>query len=144
MPPTAVVEAEAVVIRTLGPEEYSKLEGIGLFNIFNLPNMEHCIPVVAEKQPSGKIVAYWLVFDAVHVEPLWIDEEHRNKPGLARRLWKTVQDVLVAKQVPVAFACIGSGDMAANLPMATRLGFKKLQADLFFIEVKPAPEAGGE
>jgi hypothetical protein len=143
-PSPEIVDAELVphqvIVRDLPAEEFHRLQGIGLFEIYDLPNMQHSRAVVGEEvYPDGshKIVAYWLVFDAVHVEPLWIHPDHRKKPGFARRLWKGVQDVLVATGVPIAFACIADNDAAENLPQALRLGFKKIPGSLFFIEVRP-------
>lgn len=132
---------DPIIIRELPPAEYERLRGVGLFEIFALPNMEHTIPIVGQNARTGEIEAYWLVFDAVHVEPLWIAEKHRKKAGFARRLWGAVQSALVARNVPIAFACIADNDAAQNLPQATRLGFKKIPGSLYFVEVKPEGEA---
>jgi hypothetical protein len=131
------VEGKAeIVVRELPPAEFPLLLASPLFQHFGLPDLTHTRAIVAQEAGSGKLVAYWLIFDAVHVEPLWIAEEHRKRPGLARRQWKGVQDVLVETGTPTAYAMIAENDMAANLPQATRLGFRKVPGQLFFIDVK--------
>lgn len=136
--------AEEVVVRVLPPEEYHLLQGVHLFAHLPLPDREHFIPVVVQEVKSSRIVGYWFVFDAVHVEPLWIDEEYRKRPGIARRLWKGVQAELERVGAPMAFACIADQDAAQNLPQATRLGFRRVPGGLYFIEVRPenAEEVG--
>lgn len=130
-------------IRELEPREYALLGKVGMFEQMGLPDMAHAKAVVAiTKGPSPEIVAYWIIFDAVHVEPLWVKEEYRKAMGLGlgRRLWGVVQKILVDCGINLAFAIIADQDAAVNMPYATRLGFKRIPGQPFFVEVKPLSE----
>lgn len=131
--PSSVRDLE---IRELKPEEYPLLAKVGLFEQTGLPSLEQSkviVGITSDKQ----IAAYWIVFDAVHVEPLWIRDDYRKNPGVGRRLWTAVQKVLLECKVKMAFAMIADGDAAINLPQATRLGFQRVPGQLYYIEVKP-------
>lgn len=137
-----------VVIREITPEEYGALAGLGLFQQFAVPPPDQSRCVVAQRVSDYKIVAYWFVFQAIHVEPLWIDPEYRKRPGLIRRLWTGVQEVLedVFSKLglrPVAFCVIGDASAANVLPYATRLGFKRVPGSLFFVDVRAEGDTTG-
>lgn len=136
----AVNDKAELVVRELPPEEFDLLLQSPLFQQFGLPNLQHTRVVVAQEVGTGKLAAYWMIYDAVHVEPLWIDDQHRKRPGLARQLWGGVQRVLEQTDANTAYATIADQDMAMNLPQATRLGFKKVPGALFYITVKGSEE----
>lgn len=88
---------------------------------------------------TGQIVAYWCVFTTVHIEPMWIAEEHRGRVGLIRRLWGAVRGVLADMGVDVAFALIRPANPAAEY--AKRLGFARTAGDSYFVSMRgAAPE----
>lgn len=96
-----------------------------------LPDPKRVLPVVVEV--DGKIVAYWFIFVAFHVEPLWIAPEHRNSPGVAKALWAGVATELLKQGVPETYATISEDDLATNGPMAERLGFRPLPLKLYHL-----------
>lgn len=125
-----------VSVRVLDPSEYHLLAYLPPFNTEGIPNFGHTTVVVMEDNEVGRIVGYWMLFDAVHVEPLWIHEDYRKRPGVGRRLWRKVRDILVGANVPGAFAMILDHDAVPNVSMAKRLGFTKIEGELYYIRVK--------
>ncbi len=125
-------------VRLLTGEEYQRLLSFEPFQSGGLPSPEVSRILVAEL--DGAIVGFWGLFNAVHVEPLWIAEEHRKRPGLVRRLWSAVADQLRSVGVYTAFACIADRDAAQNVPLAMRLGFERVQGDLYVVRIQPQPE----
>lgn len=121
-------------VRELPPEEWAKVAHLEPFLTAGLPSPEHSRIIVAEQE--GVIVAFWGLFTAVHVEPLWIREDHRQRPGLVRRLWAAVVTTLRSAQVGTAFACIADADAARNIPLALRHGFARVPGDLYVVRVK--------
>jgi len=118
-------------VRVLPPEDWDRLAEFHPFTEFGIPHPEYATIVVAEEQ--DEIVAFWCLFQTVHVEPMWIADAHRHRPGLIRRLWKTVTTVLADAGIPAAFAVILDENAQATLSPALRLGFKKVPGDLFVI-----------
>ena len=86
-------------------------------------------------EQEGTIVAYWGIFTAIHIEPLWIHPDYRSRAGLVRRLWTEVTATLQAANVRTAFACIADVDAAKNVPLALRHGFTRIQGDLYFVRI---------
>lgn len=91
------------------------------------------LPVI---EVDGRIVAYWPMFYALHLEPLWIAESQRRIPGVATRLLDLMTEALHAIGKPVAFAVIDP--TTPVLKMAERLGFDRVPGDLYYVTV-PAP-----
>lgn len=121
-------------VRELPWEEWGKVAHLEPFASQGLPAPEHSRIIVAEQE--GTIVAYWGLFSAIHVEPLWIHPDHRKRPGLVRRLWLAVVETLRGAGVRTAFACIADVDAAQNVPLALRHGFVRIQGDLYFVQIK--------
>lgn len=124
-----------VKVRELPPDEFGRLIGVGPAGAELFPNA--LTRVIVAEDSEGKIVAYWWVWPAVHVEPVWISEENRWRAGMVRSLWTQVRNVLVESNIPVAFGIIGYEDALMSLPPALRLGFKKVPGDLYYIAVQP-------
>lgn len=134
-------------LRELKQEEMYLLANIPPFDVLGPPQASNC-SVLAMLDEEGKVIAYWTVFAAVHVEPMWIAEHHRGNTGLVRRLWTAVLQKLKAVGCKTAFATIKYDDAMASLPPALRLGFKRYYGDLYTIEVEDAkslekPNANG-
>lgn len=133
-PSTVRVGDEVVTIRELGTDDLVRLSAIPPFDTAGLPRLPNMRVVGAVREHDGMIVAYWMLFDAVHVEPLWIAADYQRKPALGRRLWEGVRKILCEVKVPRAFAMIHNDDAAMNMPMAMRLGFQRLPGDLYFLD----------
>lgn len=131
---------EDLVVRELLPEELDALTTVPPFDEIGLGAGDRDKVRVVGAVRAGKLVAYWMLFDAVHVEPLWISPEERGNPTLARQLWAQVRGILDACKVPLAFAIIGDGALSTNAPMAARLGFKPMPGNLFYLLVDRARE----
>jgi ribosomal protein S18 acetylase RimI-like enzyme len=123
------------VVRDLPAEEWEKLRAFEPWATQGLPSEEHSRIIVAEQ--GGAIIAYWGIFTAIHVEPLWIHPDHRRRPGLVRRLWGSVVATLQGAGIRTAFACIADADAAQNVPLALRRGFERMPGDLYFVHVDP-------
>ena len=131
---------EPVTVRELKPAEFYKLATLPPFNTDGIPAFGHTRVLVAETE-NKTIVGYWIIFDAVHVEPVWVAEEYRKRPGLARRGWKKVWEMLSSANVPYAFATILDRDAMPNESLALRLGFTRLPGALYCIRVKTGRES---
>lgn len=123
-------------IRELAPEELPRLAGV-------LPEYHGGVDsrtarVVVAEDPAGAIVATWGVFATVHVEPLWIADSHRKNPGLIRGLWEGVWSILEATRQKVSFAVLGAESPA--LAPAERLGFEKIDGNLYWVRLKAPRE----
>jgi len=128
-------------IKILAAEEYHLLATVPPFDTVGVPAPDAGTFVVAIV--NNEIIAYWSIFLAVHVEPMWIKEEHRSRVGLIRRLWNGVLEVLDSFKVLNAFATIKYADVLQSLPAALRLGFKRYYGDLYTINVAEANRLGG-
>ena len=126
------------LVRDLPADDWHRLATLEPFATGGLPNPAFNRILVAEVGgPGGEVVGYWMVLTCVHAEPIWIKDEHRKRPGLIRRLWGAVWQVLQENDVQIAFACITDKDAASNVPLAMRLGFEKVPGDLYYIRVPP-------
>jgi hypothetical protein len=96
---------------------------------------------VVAVEVGGRIVAYWVAFYALHLDPLWIDEAHRLSPAVNRILLDGMGAVVAQTQEPVAFAVL-EGD-APHLPQASRLGFEKVPGSLYYVAVPALEPVGG-
>jgi hypothetical protein len=114
--------------RQLGYDDYGKLKDKGPFKD-QIPDPRTSSVVVAED--DGEIV--WCAFNAVHIEPLWIAPEHRQKASVARGLWRELKMLLGDNRVQSAFALIADVDAGVVLPMAFKMGFQRVPASVLFI-----------
>lgn len=129
-----------LTVRELLPEEFDVLKSLPPFDEIGLGADDRDKIRVVGAIRNGKLVAYWMLFDTVHVEPLWISPEERGNPTLVRQIWERVRGVLDACRVPLAFCIIGDGALSTNAPMAARLGFKPMSGNLFYLLVDRARE----
>lgn len=93
-------------------------------------------PVV---EVDGQIVAYWILWQALHVEPLWIHEDHRQAPGIARGLVEEVFQAIAAAGEQTAFSVVEDATLAVIGSYAARLGFQEAPGRLFYIVLPGAP-----
>jgi hypothetical protein len=90
------------------------------------------LPVI---EVDGSIVAYWPIFYALHLEPLWIAEDHRHQVG--RLLLTLMEQTLTTLGKPVAFAVIDPDTPV--LALAERLGFDRVPGDLYYVTAPAVP-----
>jgi hypothetical protein len=100
---------------------------------------EASIPVV---EVNGRIVAYWPCFYALHLEPLWIAEDHRKSAAVNRGLLECVAAVVQRTGEPVGFAIIDS-PTAESYALAERIGFARVPGDLYYVIVPALEPVGG-
>jgi hypothetical protein len=125
----------SVVIREMRESEYPLLATVPPFDREGIPNFGHSRVIVAQKHATGQVVGYWIIFDAIHIEPLWVAPSHRKNPGLLRRMWFGVKRVLCEVSAKRAFAIILDADADENLPQTMRMGFRKLPGSLYFVDI---------
>lgn len=99
---------------------------------------------IAVVEVDDRIVAYWVVFKALHVEPLWIHPDHRKSPAVVGRIVKQMQEIVEATQEPAAFCVIEDTPTASLVASyADRLGFHIAPGSLYYLVVQPAQEPVG-
>jgi len=116
-------------VRDLPADEWHKLKQVPL-GINPDPSIYRAI--VCEE--NGQIIACWFAYQATHVEPVWIHPDHRKRPGVIRRLWGTVVQLLKDCNVDVAFCTVADEVAMTSLPLVLRLGFKKVPGDCFYLD----------
>lgn len=98
---------------------------------------------VAVVEVDGKIVAYWVIWYALHVEPLWITPEYRKHPAVVGGLVRQMQQVVEETLEPAAFCVIEAENLEAVAPYADRLGFQQAPGKLYYLVLQPVPEPVG-
>lgn len=98
---------------------------------------------IAVVEVDDQIVAYWVVWYALHTEPLWIHEDYRRSPGVVGGLVGELQRIVEATGEPSAFAVIGDENLEALGGAATRLGFYEAPGKMFYLVLEPAQAAVG-
>jgi hypothetical protein len=105
--------------RRLPEEEWYRLENLGWLESTPRPGGAEVFVV---EDHLGDIIGFWMVRTMVHIEPIWIREDHRG--GLVpRRLWRAVRQFLDTCRIPAAFCMTESPIVADYL---TRLGIQEL------------------
>jgi len=92
------------------------------------------LPIV---EVDGQIVAYWPIFYALHLEPLWIAEDHRRQAAVTHGLLDLMRQALLNIGKPVAFAVIDPDTPV--LALAERLGFDRVPGDLYYVTAPAVP-----
>lgn len=128
--------------RILEGDELSNLAGVvggpfyGRFDV--IASLGNSQVVVLESDDGSTILAYWPIWVAVHLEPLWLDESVRKNPAAGKQLVEAMRQQLQANRITTAFAIIGFDDVMTHVPLAARLGFKRMAGDLFFVALEDA------
>ena len=89
---------------------------------------------------DGRIVAYWMIWKALHLEPLWIHPDHRGNAGIGRALIQQTLGVAAALGEAAAFAVMDPQGMGAG--QIERLGFQPAPDRLYYLVLPPAQPAG--
>mgnify|MGYP001282412127 CR=1 len=125
----------AINVRELPPAEFERLAEIEPFKTYGVPSSETTRCVVVED--NGVIVGYWPIWNAVHAEPLWLDEGYRNSPTIGRKMLEEAHVILKQHGVKSLFAVIGHKDILVNGPVAKKLGFERMSGDLYMMTIPP-------
>lgn len=120
-----------MTFRQLPFEEWPRLTEIGgpLRGVEMTASPDHTIILVAEE--GGAIIGYWMAFNTVHAEPLWIDEKHRHAGATAKGLWERMIQVLSLGGIGYVFAIVGDQDAETVGRMAEGIGFERLPGHLY-------------
>ncbi len=100
-----------------------------LFGVTITLDPDHARVVVVEDAQT--IVGYWVAFNTVHAEPLWIAEEYRTNPAVGRGLLSAMMATLQECQVRYVFAIIGTQDLATTGALAERIGLTPIPGTLY-------------
>lgn len=120
----------AYTARLLPPEEYSKLETVGI-PLEALPNPATSLAAVVEE--DGRIIGRWLAINVVMFEGLQIEESHRHVSGVARRLQETLIEALKARGIVAAITLITKPEVAS---LARHAGFIPLTGTLYQLDLR--------
>lgn len=100
-------------------------------------NADAVILVLTESDPSvgapGRLLGYWPIWQAVHIDGIWLDPTTRDHPGALRSLLDAAFATLQSNGVSLAFAVLA--DDAESLAQAQRLGFVRAPGNLYTLKV---------
>ena len=91
-------------VRELPPVEWGRLRETELGPIIDAMPLEHTMVLVVEDD-AGEIVGCWGCYSILHVEGIWIREDHRKKGSVGRRLWTAMRCRLEVVLVMHLVAC---------------------------------------
>jgi hypothetical protein len=89
--------------------------------------------VLVVEDDAGEIVGCWGCYSILHVEGIWIREDHRKKGSVGRRLWTAMRAFLTAKGAAGAITGSVSRDVT---DMLERVGAQKLIGEHFYLPVR--------
>lgn len=115
----------AYTSRILPPEEYYKLETVGV-PADSLPNPATSIVGVVEL--DGLIVARWIAMNVIMMEGLKVEEEFRNIPGVARRIVSVMMEELREKGIEAVLTIVQSPEVGC---LAMTAGFDPIPGQLY-------------
>lgn len=96
---------------------------------------------VAVVELDGQIVAYWVVFYALHAEPLWVSLTARHNAAVLRALVQQLEQLLDNVGDPVGFAIIQEDEiLEQGAKYARRVGFKPVPGTLYYLIREPIPD----
>lgn len=98
---------------------------------------------IAVVEVDGQIVAYWVVWYALHIEPLWIHPDHQKSPGVVTGIIAEMQRIVETTREPAAFCVIEDENAMVVGGYAARLGFQTAPGKLYYLLLQPAPEPVG-
>lgn len=99
---------------------------------------------IAVVEVDGVIVAYWVAWMGLHLEPLWIDPRWRRHPGVVGGIIDQMELVVQATGEPCGFCVVQTDDLESVAPYAKRLGFHEAPGKLYYLVVQePAPPPVG-
>lgn len=133
-----------ITTRTLPPEDaHLAIAAGGPFQELQVQADKLKEMSIAVVEVDGRIVAYWCVWYALHVEPLWVHEDYRKSPGVIGGIVTEMQKIVEATHEPAAFCVIEAENLAEIGGYATRLGFQEAPGRLYYVILQPAAEPVG-
>lgn len=124
-----------------GPDVLRALEAGGPLQDLQLDPSKLATMKIAVVEVDGVIVAYWVLWTALHLEPLWITEEFRKSPSVVKHLFLATMNAAEATGEPAAFAVIEETNLEAVGELATRLGFAPAPGALYYLVLRtPQPQ----
>ncbi|KKM71146.1 hypothetical protein LCGC14_1433570 [marine sediment metagenome] len=135
---------DTLTVRSLPPEEYPRiLDAPGpLSELPGLPDPDHSRIIVLE-DADGQIRGYWLLFNAIHAEPLYLAPEVRQRAKAGRDLLRQVYTELREAGVQTVFAVVSPEDLDTIGPMAEHLGLHPLPGTIYMGQVSTVEETEG-
>lgn len=88
---------------------------------------------IAAVEVEGQIVAYWVLWKALHLEPLWIAPDHRKSPPIVAGIIDAMRAGAEASGEPAGFCVIEEPNLAVVAPYADRLGFVAAPGKLYYL-----------
>jgi len=119
-------------VRELHPSEWGRLSETELGPLIDAMPLEHTMVLVVEDD-AGEIVGCWGCYSILHVEGLWIRDDHRLKGSVGRRLWTAMRAFLTAKGAGGAVTASMNDDVTY---MLERAGARKLPGEHFYLPVR--------
>lgn len=98
---------------------------------------------IAVVEVDGRIVAYWVAWYGLHVEPLWVHPDHRHSPAVGGGLLETMAELVRSTGEPAAYCSIEDANLPLIQSMADRVGFHRAPGSLYYLVVPPAPPEKG-
>jgi len=111
--------AAAYRARELPPEEWHRLEGLGLAS--NLPDPSAAALMVVEH--DGQIIATWIAMTTIHLEGCAIAPKYQKSPAVVRALVHGMNDLLAARAIPQVLTVTQTAETAG---LAAKLGGEPL------------------
>lgn len=111
--------ASPYTARELPPEEWDRLEGLGLAQ--SLPDPATATLLVVEHH--GAIIASWVAMTTIHLEGCAIAPAHQKSPGVVKALVEGMNDLLSARDIPQVLTVTQTPDVAR---LAEKLGGQPL------------------
>jgi hypothetical protein len=120
-----------VTARELPRREWHRLpDGCELASL--AATLPESVQIVVVEDADGRIVGAWSAMFVAHVEGVWIDEAHRARGAVARRLLQGMRSVLLNQGVSAALT---GGDQAI-VELLEKLGAQPLPFPLYVWHAK--------
>ena len=125
-----------MTIRELPPSEWGRLEHTELGGVIEACPPEQTMVFVVEND-AHEIIGCWCCYSMLHLEGLWIREDHRLKGSVGRRLWGTMRRFLLSRGAIGAVTGSITHDVTQ---MLERAGARKLPGEQFYLPVVRSSE----
>jgi len=130
-----------MIVRELPACEFHRMRQAGgplgeaLRDQLRLPDPDHTRIGVVE-DATGAIKGYVVLFDALHVEPIWLDPDIRHQPKTGAKMLDWMVRKLRSCGAESAFGIILEADQATVAPLAAKVGFTPLPGQLYAVRVE--------
>lgn len=118
---------------TLPPAEIERVRGAGgpLADMADLSRVAQDMKVTVV-EIDGAIVAYWVLFTALHAEPLWVKAEWRRSPSVINGIVQAMLQEAARTTEPAIFSLVEPANAEVVGEYARRLGFEEVPGTLFY------------